>query len=228
MGALRRNRPAPRWRIPVLALLALMAGACVNPFKPADPEPPDADGVVEDFRTPEDVLNTIAAALQNRTTNGANAYLHAFAESTLAGDRAFRAHYDGGVKSTWQSANSQSAPEPWDLSLERNLHSSISVIAPPADVYLFQWEEDPDSPNDETPADSDTALFHRHYTLFAVPLEGNPRKIAIGLADLSFQNKDGRWSIFRWVDRVDPDVGVNPVDPDQRTMSWLRLESITN
>jgi hypothetical protein len=35
------------------------------------------------------------------------------------------------------------------------------------------------------------------------------------------QKKEGpRWSIYRWVDRVDPDVGVNPVNTDERTMSW--------
>ena len=214
-----------RFRVPALVALGLLAGACVNPFKPADPEPPDTSGVVEDFRTPDDVLATIALALQSRSTNGANAYLHAYAESTVAGDRAFRAYYDGAVKASWQSATQLTAPEPWDVTLERNVHTYVSGIRP-SYGYQFLWLRDEFSPNDEDPTLADTVLWHKQYKLFASSPEGNSEIIAIGFADLSFQKKDGRWSIFRWVDRVDPNVGVNPVATDQRTMSWWRLESL--
>ncbi len=217
--------PAPRHSLLfALATLGLLAGACVNPFKPADPEPPDATGVPEEFDTPDEVLETIERALQSRSTNGANAYLHMFAESTLAGDRAYRGFYDGAVKSSWQRATQLTAPEPWDLSLERNLHTYISGIRPTYD-YAFVWGPDPDSPNDDTTA-PDTVQYHRSYTLFATPKDGNSEVIAIGFADLSLQKKEGRWSIYRWADRVNPAVGVNPAATDQRTMSWWRLESL--
>jgi len=222
----RRPRRAPRWALP-LALLALVAGACVNPFKPADPEPPDSSGVVENFRTPDGVLETMARALASRSVNGSGTYLRAFAESTVTGDRAYRSFYDGAVKSGWQSATQLTAPEPWDVTLERNVHAYVSGIRPTYD-YVFQWSPDPDSPNDDDPALSDTVQFHRHYTLLASPPNSdNAEIIAIGFADLSFEKKEGRWWVYRWNDRVDPAVGVNPAATDQRTMSWWRLESLT-
>jgi hypothetical protein len=233
MNVRRRRRhyarpPASRaaLRASVLAL-ALVAGACANPFKPADPEDPSSSGppVVEDFRTPEALLETIVQAIQNRSSNGASAYLRAFAESTVAGDRAYRSFYDGAVKSTWQSATQLTAPEPWDVTLERNLHTQLSSIRPTY-LYQFVWLPDPLSPQDDDPAASDTVQYHRKYTLFAAPENGNPEIIAIGFADLSMQKKEGRWSITRWHDRVDPNVGVNPAATDQRTMSWWRLESL--
>ena len=213
--------------LPLAALLALPVG-CVNPFQPASPEAPSGAPVIEDFKTPFKVLETMQAGIENRTINGANAYLHALADSTAAGDRAFRAFYDPAVKSSWESANQLSAPEPWDLRLERNLHSKLSEIRPTYN-YTFQWDLDPASPSDDDPnaAPDDTVQFHRHYTLFAAPTGGENEIIGIGFVDLSFQKESsGRWSIFRWHDRVDPAVGVNPAQPDQRTFSFWRLESL--
>jgi hypothetical protein len=210
----------------VLALLALLVGACTNPFKPADPEPPDSSSVPEQWGTPEEVLETMALALASRSTNGATAYLRAFAESTVAGDRAYRAFFDGAVKSSWQAATQLTAPEPWDIQLERNVHAAVSAIRPTYD-YTWQWSPDNDSPIDDDPAVSDTVVYHRRYTLLATPKDGASEIIAIGFADLAMQKKEGRWSVYRWVDRVDPAIGVNPAATDQRTMSWWRLESLT-
>ena len=208
-----------------LVLLLLLLGACTNPFKPADPEPPDSSAVPEDFSSPEAVLLTTSLALSSRSTNGATAYLRAFAESTVTGDRAYRGFYDGAVKSTWQAATSMTAPEPWDLQLETSVHSTISTIRP-NDGYIWQWLPDPESTIDDDPALSDTVVYHRKYTLYAAKADGSSEIIAIGFADLAMQKKEGRWSIYRWVDRVDPSVGVNPTS-DQRTMSWWRLDSLT-
>ena len=220
------DRPALRSRgAAALLLLVLLLGACTNPFKPADPEPPDSSAVPEDFSSPEAVLLTTSLALSSRSTNGATAYLRAFAESTVTGDRAYRAFYDGGVKSTWQAATSQTAPEPWDIQLETGVHATLSVIRP-NDNYIWNWGRDPDSPSDDIPGLSDTVVYHRKYTLFAAKADGSSEIIGIGFADLAMQRKEGRWSIYRWVDRVDPAVGVNPTS-DQRTMSWWRLESLT-
>jgi len=210
-----------------VVLIALLIGACTNPFKPADPEPPSNVGVPERWATPEEVLETVQLALMSRSTNGATAYLRAFADSIVPGDKAFRAFYDGGVKAGWQSATQLTAPEPWDIQLELNVHSTISAIRPTFE-YAWQWSrDDTGAPLDDDPALSDTVVYHRKYTLLATPSAGTPAIIAIGYVDLAMQKKDGRWSIYRWVDRVDPAVGVNPAATDQRTMSWWRLESLT-
>jgi hypothetical protein len=214
-----------RSRLPVLLALGLVLGACVNPFKPADPELPDANAVLEDFSWPDSVLDTMDRALETRSTSGASAYMRAFAESTQFGDRAFRAYYDGAVKSNWQSSTQLTAPEPWDVKLEQNLHTSIAGLRP-SYSYRWEWGRDDASPNNEDPSAADTVLYHQHYELWAS--DGNTeQRIVVGFVDLSFQKKDGRWSLFRWVDRVDPLVGVTPVQTDERTMSWWRLESLT-
>lgn len=220
--------PAARARaLAVLVSFTLLLGACTNPFKPADPEPPDSSGVPEKWATPEEVLETVALALMSRSTNGATAYLRAFADSTVSGDKAYRSFYDGGVKAGWQSATQLTAPEPWDIQLERNVHAAVSAIRPTFG-YTWQWgRDDTGSPLDDDPALSDTVQYHRKYTLLATPSAGSSEIIAIGYVDLGMQKKDGRWSIYRWVDRVDPAVGVNPAATDQRTMSWWRLESLT-
>ena len=220
-------RPAPARRLVGGAVLAfaLVLGACTNPFKPAEPElGGGGDPVSEDFSSPEALLATVAEAIRNRSQNGSSAYLHAFAESTVVGDRAFRAFYDVGVKLSWQASTAQVAPEPWDIGLERKVHSEISGILP---TYAYQWDWLPDniSPIDEEGVD--TVLYHRRYQLRAAPESGNPEIICIGYVDLSMQRKEGRWSIYRWNDRVDPTVGVNPAATRQRTMSFWRLESLS-
>ena len=215
----------PLGRSLVLLALALPL-ACVNPFKPADPEPPDSSGVPEFFDTPNNVLATMQVALESKSSGGANAWLHAFAESTQIGDRAYRSFYDPAVKQVWESGTSLSAPEPWNIGLERSLPSKLFGIRANLS-YAFAWEQDLGSQQDDDPAAADTAQFHRHYVLHAItPNNANPPEIiGIGYVDLSFQRKNGRWSIYRWHDRVDDTVGVNPSN-DQRTMTWWRLESL--
>ena len=206
-----------------LGLLLLPLLGCTNPFKPADPEPPSGDAVVEDFGSIDDMLNTIATAIQTRSTNGANAYIHAFAESTTAGQRAFRAYHDPGAKQAWLTGSGgQTAPEPWLLPNERGLHSELSRIRP-NDAYFFQWLPDPDSPGDDEIA-TDVFLVHRKYRLFATPVNTDPVIIAAGFADLLIQKDGARYSIFEWRDRVDPEFGVNPPG-DQRSFTYYRLES---
>ena len=203
-------------------LLAYLAVGCVNPFKPAEPQRPDGSGVAERFNTPEDVLETLRLAVESKSQNGENAWVHAFAESLTTGDRAYRHFYDPAVKLTWQSATSLTAPEPWDVALERGVPRFLFGVRQNLG-YSWQWGFDPYSTNDDEAAD--TAQFHRKYTLVAT--NGSQAEvIAIGYCDLSFQRKAGRWSIVRWNDRVDPTIGANPTN-DQRTMTWWRLQSLT-
>src|SRR5262249_33285645 len=158
----------PRLRALALAALLALPLGCVNPFRPADPEPPSGAQVPEEFGTPFAVLQTMQAGIEARSISGKNAYIHAFAESPAAGDRAFRAFYDPSVKSSWESANQLSAPEPWDLALEKNLYAKLSAIRPTYN-YTFVWETDPGSPSDDDPTQQDTVQFHRHYELLAAP-----------------------------------------------------------
>jgi hypothetical protein len=200
----------------------LLAG-CTNPFTPANPDgPPSGDVVVEDFSTIDELLNTMAVALQTRSTNGANAYIHAFAESTTTSQRAFRGFHDPAVKASWLAGSGgQTAPEPWTLINERGLHSELSRIRP-NDPYVFQWGPDPDKPNDEDIA-PDVTLIHRKYQLSAVPATGDPVLIVSGFADILVQKDGARYSIIEWRDRVDPKYGVSSVDV--RSITYERLES---
>jgi len=209
--------------VPLLAATLLLPIGCVNPFEPADPEPPSGAGVPENFETPEDLLLTVELALSDKSPNGADAFLHAMAESTAVGDRAFRAFYDPGVKSLWLSVPTRIAPEPWDITLERGLHSYLTTVRLQAE-YTFQFTADNVSQIDVIAPD--TALVHRKYTLYASVSGGEDEVIAVGFCDLSLEFENNRWFIFRWNDRVDPSIGVNPADTDQRTFSWRRLESL--
>src|SRR5207248_8311763 len=139
---------------------------CMNPFTPASPAAGNSHGVPEDFATPENVLETMRLALQNQSEPGAAAWLHAFADSTQAGDRAYRQFYDGAVKQNWQTANSLAAPEPWDVTLERGLPSQLFGLRTSAS-YAYQWQPDPASPSDGNPDLADTVEFHRPYELIA-------------------------------------------------------------
>lgn len=217
-------RPSRVHRLATFALclvLALPVG-CVNPFTPSDPERPDGTGVPENFTTPDDLLQTMQLAIESKSLNGENAWVHAFADSVTAADRAYRQFYDPAVKQSWQSGTSLTAPEPWDLSLERGLPRFLFGVRQNLG-YSWQWGFDPYSTNDEEAAD--TALVHRKYTLVASN-GAQSEVIAIGYCDLSLQRKAGRWAIVVWNDRFDPTIGANP-SSDQRTMTWWRLQSLT-
>ena len=210
--------------VPALAILVfvLLLGGCTNPFKPADPEPPSGDAIVEDFSSIEAMLSTVETAIATRTTSGANAYIHAFADSTTSSDRAFRAYHDPAVKAAWLSLpGAGSAPEPWMLQNELGVHSELSRIRP-NDPYLFLFRPDPFSGNDED-ISADVRLLHRKYELKAKPVSSDTVLIVSGYADILVQKANGRYSIFEWRDRVDPQDGVNSVDV--KSFTYERLES---
>jgi hypothetical protein len=209
--------------VPALATLVfvLLLGGCTNPFKPADPEPPSGNGIVEDFSSIEALLSTVETAIATRPS-GANAYIHAFADSTTPSDRAFRAYHDPAVKAAWLAgSNGQGAPEPWLLGNELGLYSQLSRIRP-NDPYLFLFRPDPSSEND-TDISPDVRLIHRHYVLKAKPVSSDTVTIVSGFADILVQKANGRYSIFEWRDRVDPQYGVNSVDT--KSFTYERLES---
>lgn len=219
LRAIRRLSPA------LLALVLLLPLGCVNPFKPSDPEAPSGDGVVESFKTTEEVLETLRLAIENKTVNGENAYAHCFADSVAPSDIAFRAFYDPAVVAVWSTDAPIPAPEPWNLALENKVPRYLFGVRQNA-TYSWQWSRDPFSGNDEE--SGTTALLHRKYVLLATdPSSSNTGEvIAVGYCDLNMVFNGTRWSIVRWTDRVDPTVGANP-STDQRTMTWWRLKSLT-
>jgi hypothetical protein len=219
-----RSASHRRLAAPLLALLLALPLGCNNPFTPADPPPPDGTAIPEDFSTIQSLLITVGIAIQTRSTNGADTYIHAMAESTSVGDHAFRAFYDPSVKATWLiGSQGQTAPEPWNLVLERGLHSELSGILPNA-PYLFTWDTDPGHGFDQQVGTTNVWEVHRHYKLVAAPASGEPVIIAVGFADMFMIEQNSRFFIFDWHDRVDPAFGVNPAD-FQRSFSYYRLES---
>ena len=223
MNRTLRLAPAPAL---ALSLLLFLLGGCTNPFKPADPEPPSGDIILEDFSSIEATLSTMATAIQARSTSGANAYIHAFAESTITGQRAFRAFHDPAAKAAWLIGSAgQPAPEPWLLVNERGLYSELSRIRP-NDAYIFQFTPDngPGGHGFDEEIATDVWSVHRHYELFATPANTDPVTIAAGFADMLIQKDGSHWTIFEWHDRVDPQYGVNPPD-QQRSFTYYRLES---
>ena len=219
----RSHRFPPLATLAAALLLPLLLAGCNNPFKPAEPELPSGENVPENYGSIEELLFTMELAISTRP-NGANAYIHAFAESTTTSQRAFRAFHDPGAKATWLiGSGGQPAPEPWTLGLERGLYTELSRIRP-NDKYVFEFKPDNLSPGDDEIAENVFSI-HRKYQLFALP--GNnvdPVLIVSGYADLLIQKEGARYSIFEWRDRVDPDYGVNSVDV--RSFTYHRLESM--
>ena len=218
----RTRRPFPLLATLAAALLLpLLLAGCVNPFQPAEPELPSGEGVPENYGSIEELLFTIEQAIASRP-GGANAYIHAFADSTTPSQRGFRAFHDQGVKAAWLIGSAgQPAPEPWTLPFERGVYSELSRIRP-NDEYLFAFSPDPLSVRDEEIADNVFSI-HRRYQLKAKPAKGDEVLIVSGFADMLIQKDGARYSIFEWRDRVDPDYGVNSVDV--RSFTYERLES---
>jgi hypothetical protein len=205
----------------VLALAAAAAG-CVNPFTPATPEPPSGQGVVEDFATPDGVLTTMEAAIADRGPSGRSAYYDALADSTDPSRSAFYAFHFPPVIDDWRLNAHRDPPPVWDIRLEKLFYDYLINIRP---TFTYRFSFSPD--NTTSPKDDkgpDDALLHRYYLLHATsgPIE---QDLAVGYADLYLRRFNGRWYLVRWEDRVDPAYGVNPSDPDNRSMGWRRLDS---
>jgi len=207
------------------ATLTLVVSGCVNPFRPTDPPPPSGDGVTENFATPAALLNTIADAVANKGPAGQTAYSNAFAESTSTTTRAFYAFHFPAVVDNWRAISQREPPNPWDLTLERNFYNYLVGVYETFD-YTFVWERDLSSPNDDIDDAAGTALLHRKYTIVAISESTSEQKvIAIGFVDLYLYKTSGRWAIYRWEDRIDPQIGVPPADPDALSMGARRLDS---
>lgn len=223
MAALTRASRRLAW--PVLAALALAVSGCVNPFQPATPEPPDPSGIREDFSTPPKLLATLKAAIENKGQAGRLAWADAMADSTSPATRSFYAFHDPRVVSAWRLSSPVPPPEPWNLELERRFYDRFVALY--SYEYLMEFDDDDTSPNDVIDDGAGTALLHRKYYV-AASVPSSPVIIAIGYVDLYLAKYDGRWFVVRWEDRLDPQIGVDPSDPDNRSLGWRRLESVSS
>lgn len=219
-------------RLRRLALLALawcvmtgaVFGGCKGLFTPAIPEPPSGRPIVPDYRTPEATLNTMRQAIAAKAL-GSSAWLGAFRDSTRPEDTpAYHQVFDAVDLDFFEGGCQCAAPSDWRASHEQNFYATFLNVRPGDDyAALFEpWDENPD----DVPGD-DTAVLHRRYTVLATAPDGNSTLvIAVGYADLTFTRVSAdRWLITRWVDHLDPDVGVNPTDPYQLSLGRQRLES---
>jgi hypothetical protein len=219
--------PARVVALAAAAVLVVAAAGCVNPFQPATPEKPSGQGVVENFTTPDKLLQTMSNALAVKGTSGRTAYFDALAESTSVATPAFYAFHFPAVVDAWRLSTQRDPPNPWDLRLEKLFYDYLIGVLP-GFGYAFVWAPDNSSPSDEQDEAAGTATYHRYYELTASSADGLINKtIAIGYADLYFRKLNGRWYLVRWEDRVNPSDGVNPSDPDRRSMGWRRLDSTT-
>lgn len=177
------------------------------------------------FHTPDDVLNTLARAIDSKSSAGALLYVQAFSDPTAnIGTHTFRAEYDPAVLAAWQASANETAPQDWGLALERKVPRVLFEIRP-QHTYNFSWAPEPTAADDQIAGD--IALIHRHYTLVASSASDPTGEIiALGSCDLSLERARGRWSIFRWVDHVDPSAGVNPAN-DERPFTFYRLSSLS-
>jgi hypothetical protein len=204
--------------------MGLVAG-CTNPFTPSTPEKPTGSAIVPVLTSPENTLATLGAALSD-FASGQNAYTQAIAESTTAGVFAFYAFHFPTVVDAWHSETSLQPPNPWDRTLELKFYTYLGEVYP---EYTYTWTWGPDNLSPDPPPVDDVnglALLRRHYTLYATSADGNIQHlIAVGYADLYLQRVNGQWRLYRWEDRLDPDYGLHPRDPDNICMGRRRLDS---
>lgn len=228
------RRPRSVARVAMLAAWLAIASSCTNSHEPADTARRFAEGNPREpfrwprasYRTPDECLATIEDAIESKSNAGAAAYARAFSDpDSRIGRRTLEVVHDPAVLANWQAATQVTPPE-WDLDRERAVPTYLFGIRPTY-RYDLVWALDPSAPVDEADEVAKTVTLHRRYTLSATPANGGvPDSIAIGSCDVSLERFHGRWSIFRWVDHVDPAVGVVPANPDQRCFTWWRLASL--
>jgi len=179
------------------------------------------------YTTPAHLLASFEHAIENPSTWGTKYYLESLSNpGSGIGERPFRAIHDPAVRANWQAAVQMLAPEPWDITRERDVPGRLTAIRPTS-RYDLRWSPDLTT-IPRGIVGTDTMDVHLEYRLVATHADaGTPADIiAIGSCELSLERSRGRCAIYRWIDHVDPATGVVPVIPDERTFTWWRLESL--
>jgi hypothetical protein len=215
---LRRRRSLPA--VGLMIAVGLPLSGCIGLFEPAVPQPPETSGnvnIVRDYRDPISTLGTMAAGIAAKGLgNGKAAYVGAFADSTVDGVP-FYATFDPAVAARYPTVPT------WNLGLESNFYSDFVGLR--SDGYTMRWTE-ASAPGDEIDLLNGEAEIYRRYEVFTVAEDGSTLgRIAVGIAHLFYKRFGSRWAIVRWEDQVDPNVGVEPADPDELSLSARRLGS---
>jgi len=124
MAALTRFQMAAPRPLALGLAVALAVSGCTNPFKPATPAPPNAQGLRADYSNPEKVVQTLAAAMAYKAS-GATAWMDAMAlASGPYGE--FVALQDPVVLDKWRISSQVAPPNPWGVEVERTFSATSS------------------------------------------------------------------------------------------------------
>jgi hypothetical protein len=214
--------PAPRLLRAGLALglLAVLGGGC-DLFKPATPEVAGGGPtLLASYATPESCLRYMQVGIERKDDVGKGAYLGALADSTTA-LLGFHAFFDPAVWNAYDGIR----PADWNLDYEAQFLSLYFSLRP--NPYEMKWLPDEVHPYDYLSPEGDRMILHRRYEVRALqPSPADPLLITVGYADLYFARiSASRWALYRWEDRVDPDIGAQPTVDDYRTFGYRRLNA---
>jgi len=202
----------------VLGLLAVLVAGC-DLFKPATPELGGGGStLLPNYSEPESCLRYMQEGVRlKEKSGGREAYLGALADTTKDG-RGFHAFFDQAV---W-NAYAATRPADWDLALESDFLSRFFQSF--GDEYEMRWLPDESFPHDDDFGDS--RILHRRYEVWALRPSTTDLLFTVGYADLYFSRiSPSRWALTRWQDRVAPEAGFPPTDPDQQCFGHRRLNA---
>jgi len=198
------------------ALWTTLGGVGCDLFRPANPEPPLEGSIPAGYGDPDQTLNMIALAIQDKArTNGSSVYIGAFAESTAATTPAY--HHFFWPSDIDNCASCGGVAPDWGIALERDFYNKFVNLR--GDEYQMTWVADDTRPDDirETRAE-----IHRHYEITTQTTDGMiTGALAKGFADLVLvKGVDGNWRITIWDDRIDPsaDPGAEEVSLGRRRL----------
>jgi len=211
----------------MLVLLVLLAAAATGCkfFRPDTPPPPGDPPPPFDYSQPEQTLETLRLAIEDKRSLSAGNYIGVFADSTLEQIPGYHQFFYPEDAVLWAQSG-RNVPEDWNVRLERRFFdvgpTSLINVNPNA-IYEVTFSKDLENPDREG---IDVTVLHRQYQVLALdPTSGAIIEvIAYGFADLTFhQAPSGDWRITRWDDRRD--LVVNPYGLPQVTWGQRRLES---
>jgi hypothetical protein len=220
MGTVTSRASRPLRAGLALGLLAVLVAGC-DLFKPATPEAGGGGStLLPSYATPESCLRYMQIGIERKDNAGQDAYLGALADTTTDG-QGFHAFFDPAVWNAYGGIR----PADWDLRHEAQFLSVF--IRSFGDPYEMRWLEDLDYPIANEVNDGKSAILHRRYKVWALRQStADTLLIAVGYAKLSFARISVlRWALIRWEDRVDPEVGTQPEEDDQRTFGYRRLNA---
>jgi len=216
----------------VLVLLVLLAGAAAGCkfFRPDTPPPPGDPPPPFDYSQPEQTLETLRLAIEDKRSLSAGNYIGVFADSTIEQIPGYHQYFVEEDALLWAQSG-RNVPEDWNVRLERRFFdvgpTSLINVNPNA-LYEVTFVKDPDNADREDFDDGEgrTTILNRHYQILAIDPNSNEivEVIAYGFARLTFrQAPGGDWRITRWDDKRDP--VPNPYGLPQVTWGQRRLES---